>query len=196
MYSFIRKVKSNFKKAGGHKEKKLDKRIRELQLNYKVSILTPKISSTAFVAPDAWILGDVEICDYASVWFQCVLRGDAGKIFIGEASNIQDGCIIHEGANIGKEVTVGHGAVLHCCSVGNGVVVGARSVVWDKAEIGDECLVGVGAVVPPGMKVPPRTMVVGLPAKEKRTLTDEEVKFQYLSAEHYRLLAQDYKKLF
>ncbi len=174
----------------------MDKRIFELQLNYKASTLTPKISSTAFVAPDAWILGDVEICDYASVWFGCVLRGDAGKILIGEGSNIQDGCIIHEGAVIGANVTAGHGAVMHCCKIGNGVIVGACSVVWDNAEIGDECLIGVGAIVPPGMKVPPRTMVVGLPAKIKRELSEEEIKFQYMSAEHYKLLAQDYKNIF
>lgn len=173
----------------------MSKRILQLKLSHHVNLLEPKISPTAFVAPDAWIIGDVEIADDASVWFQCVLRGDAGKISVGKASNIQDGCIIHEGASIGKEVTVGHGAVLHCCKIGNGVVVGARSVVWDKADIGDECLVGVGAVVPPGMKIPPRTMVVGLPAKIKRELSDEEIKFQYLSAEHYKHLARDYKKI-
>ena len=174
----------------------MDNRIIPIKLTYGLNELVPKIARTAFMAPDAWILGDVEIADYASVWFQCVLRGDAGKISIGESTNIQDGCIIHEGAVIGHDVTVGHGAVLHACIIGKGVVVGARSVVWDNAELGDECLIGVGAVVPPGMKVPPRTMVIGLPAKEKRALADEEVKFQYLSAEHYKNLAQYYKKLF
>lgn len=174
----------------------MNKRILELKFSSSVNILAPKISPSAFIAPDAWILGDVEVAEYASVWFQCVLRGDAGKISIGEASNIQDGCIIHEGAVVGKNVTMGHGAVLHCCKVGNGVLIGARSVVWDNAEIGDEAIVGVGAVVPPGMKVPPRAMVVGLPAKVKRELSEEEVKMNYLAAEHYKLLAQDYKKLF
>ncbi len=174
----------------------MNKRILELKLSSSTNILAPKISPSAFIAPDAWILGDVEVAEYASVWFQCVLRGDAGKISIGEASNIQDGCIIHEGAVVGENVTMGHGAILHCCKVGNGVIVGARSVVWDNAEIGDEAIVGVGAVVPPGMKVPPRAMVVGLPAKVKRELSEEEVKMNYLSAEHYKLLAQDYKKLF
>ena len=103
---------------------------------YSLEDLSPKIHETAFVAPSAQIIGDVEILEGASVWFNCVLRGDAGKITIGKGTNIQDGTVIHEETTIGENCVVAHQCLVHRCTVGNNVIIGNGALVFGPAEIG------------------------------------------------------------
>ena len=150
----------------------------------------PQIHETAFVAPSADIIGEVEIGADSSVWFGCVIRGDVFPIKIGSRTNIQDGSVLHvtrkkSALNIGNDVSVGHRACLHGCTVGNRVLVGMGAIVMDDAVIGDDCMVGAGALVPPGMQVPSGCLVVGVPARVKRTLTEGEIQFLRQSAENY-----------
>ena len=132
----------------------------------------PKIHETAFVAPSADIIGEVEIGEKSSVWFQCVLRGDVSPIKIGSRSNIQDHTMIHATRQlsqtvIGDEVTVGHRVTLHGCKIGNRVLVGMGAIILDNAEIGDECIVGAGALVTKNTIIPPRSLVIGAPGESR-----------------------------
>lgn len=140
----------------------------------------PKIGEAAYVADNAAIIGDVEIGNDCSIWFGTVVRGDVNFIRIGSRTNIQDNCVIHvtHGSHptvIAEEVTIGHGAILHGCKIRRGALIGMGARVLDGAVIGENALVSAGALVPEGMRVPPRTLVVGVPAKVKRPLTEEEV---------------------
>lgn len=157
---------------------------------------TPVVSPLAFVAPDAWVIGEVEVMDFASVWFGCVLRGDHGKISVGRYTNVQDGCILHEGVDLGEYVTVGHRALLHRCVVHSGALVGAGAVVWDDAVLEEGSMVGVGAIVPPGMKVKAGTLVRGIPAREIRVLSGGELERNRDSAVAYAELAKHYGEVF
>jgi len=127
-----------------------------------------------FLAPSADIIGDVALHEYASIWFNCVLRGDVDRIEIGPRSNIQDGTVMHADpgfpALIGAEVTVGHNAMIHGCSVGEGSLIGINAVVLNGAKIGRECLVGANALVTEGMEVPDGSLVLGSPGKVVRQL--------------------------
>ena len=140
----------------------------------------PQIHETAFVAPGAQIIGDVHIGAHSSVWFNCVLRGDCYFIRIGENSNIQDNTVIHVtqgrfGTVIGSFVTVGHSAVLHGCTVNDRCLIGIGAIVLDDVTIGEESFIAAGSLVTPGTVIPPRSMVMGAPAKVRRAVTDEEV---------------------
>jgi carbonic anhydrase/acetyltransferase-like protein (isoleucine patch superfamily) len=150
----------------------------------------PKIHETAFVAPSADIIGDVEIGDHSSVWFQCVIRGDVNFIRIGKRTNIQDHSMLHvtrvkSPLVIGDEVTVGHRVTLHGCTVGNRILVGMGAIILDDAVIGDECIIGAGTLITKNTKIPPRSLVLGSPGKVVRTLTPEEIAFLSKSAENY-----------
>jgi carbonic anhydrase/acetyltransferase-like protein (isoleucine patch superfamily) len=150
----------------------------------------PKIHETAFVAPSADIVGDVEIGSQSSVWFQCVIRGDVHFIRIGSRTNIQDHSVLHVTRRqsplfIGDDVTVGHRATLHGCRIGNRVLIGMGALVMDDAEVGDECIIGAGALVTKKTRVPPRSLVLGSPAKVVRPLRAEELEFLAKSAENY-----------
>src|SRR5688572_24176377 len=139
----------------------------------------PRIAGDAFIAENAVIVGAVEIGAGASVWYGAVLRGDVGWIRIGARSNVQDLVCIHmtgglSNSDIGEDVTIGHGAILHGGSIGRGALIGMGSVVLDNADIGEEAIVAAGSVVPPDMKVPPRVLVRGIPAKVVRELNGEE----------------------
>lgn len=138
-----------------------------------------KIHPTAWVAPGAVVRGDVTIGEQANIWYNAVLRADQESITIGKASNIQDNCVLHgdEGnhVTVGEYVTVGHGAILHGCTVEDRCLIGMNAVVLDHAVIGEGSIVGAGAVVGAGTIVPPKSLVVGIPAKVKKTLTDEDV---------------------
>jgi len=141
---------------------------------------TPKIAENAFVAPGAQIIGDVHIGAHSSVWFNCVLRGDCYHIRIGENSNIQDNTVIHVtqgqfGTIIGNYVTVGHSAVLHGCTVMDRCLIGIGAIVLDDVTVGEESFIAAGSLVTPGTKIPPRSMVMGAPAKVRRQVTDQEV---------------------
>jgi carbonic anhydrase/acetyltransferase-like protein (isoleucine patch superfamily) len=154
-----------------------------------------KIHPTAWVAPGAFLRGDVTLGEKVSVWYNAVLRADQEAITIGKNSNIQDNAVLHgdQGNDVvvGENVTVGHGAILHGCTVEDGALIGMGSVVLDHAVIGAGSIVGAGAVVPSGMIVPPRSLVVGIPGKVKKTLTPEESAGNLENMEEYLgLMAQ------
>lgn len=151
---------------------------------------SPSVHASAFVAPGAVVVGDVEVGERSSIWFGCVLRGDVNAIRIGARTNVQDLTTIHVTSRthptvVGDEVTIGHRVVLHGCTVKDRCLVGIGSVVMDGAVVGPEAVVGAGALVPPGMVVPPRTLVMGSPAKVKRDLAPEEIEALRRSAENY-----------
>ena len=138
----------------------------------------PQLSEAAFVADDARIQGDVRLAKDSSVFYGCVLRGDIESIIVGEGSNVQDGSIIHLAddlpAIVGAYCTIGHGAIVHACTVGDECLVGMRAVVLDGAEIGDQSLIAAGSVVTPRTKIPAGSMVMGTPAKVVRPLSPDE----------------------
>jgi carbonic anhydrase/acetyltransferase-like protein (isoleucine patch superfamily) len=158
--------------------------------------LAPRVASDAYVAPGAVLVGDVELDAQASVWFQATLRADLNTIRIGARSNIQDGATIHVadafGTHVGKDVTVGHGAILHACSVGDEVLVGMNAVVLDGAQIGARSIIGANALVTAGTQVPEGSLFLGSPGKVVRRLTREEQDDLATWAERYVILSQAY----
>lgn len=141
---------------------------------------TPRVHRDAWLAPGVVVIGDVEIGAGSSLWYGTVVRGDVHAIRIGARTNLQDHCVVHVtrgqfATEIGDEVTVGHRAVVHGCTVRDGAMVGIGSIVLDGAEIGEEAWVAAGAVVSPGLKVPARALVRGVPGRVIRTLSQDEV---------------------
>lgn len=161
---------------------------------YKNSI--PAIHETCFIAPGAAVIGEVAIGKNSSVWFNTVLRGDMAPIIIGENTNIQDSCVLHcvhnRKVEIGDTVTVGHGAILHSCTIGDNCLVGMGAIILDGVEIGKNCIVGAGSLITPNTIVPEGSLVLGSPAKVKRPLTQEEMENIQRNAEAYIKLVQDY----
>jgi len=160
--------------------------------------ILPKIDENAFIAETAVIAGDVEIGADTGIWYGCVIRGDVNQVRIGARTNIQDGTIIHCARDkfpclIGSDITVGHGAILHACSLEDGCFVGMRATVMDGARIESGAMVAAGALVTPGKRVPKGELWAGSPAKKLRDLTEAELAFFPVSAEHYVNLARDYK---
>ncbi len=150
----------------------------------------PSLGNRTWVAENATLVGDVVIGDDSSIWFGTVIRGDVHSIRIGARTNIQDNCTIHvttamHDVVIGDEVTVGHGVIAHGCHIDRGALIGMGSRVLDGAHVGELALVGAGALVSEGMNVPPRTLVLGIPAKVKRDLTTEEIERLESSWKHY-----------
>ena len=142
--------------------------------------VSPQIAESAYIAAGAQIIGDVHIGAHSSVWFNCVLRGDCYYIRIGDNTNIQDNTVIHVtgglfGTVIGNYVTVGHSAVLHGCTIKDRCLIGIGAIVLDNVTIGEESFIAAGSLVTPGTVIPPRSMVMGAPAKVRRQVTDEEV---------------------
>jgi carbonic anhydrase/acetyltransferase-like protein (isoleucine patch superfamily) len=139
----------------------------------------PQIDRRAFVAPGAFVAGDVVIGPEASVWFTAVVRGDSSYVRVGARTNIHDGAVLHTDPGkpclVGASCTIGHRAIVHGCTVGDGCLIGMGAVVLSGAVIGDESLVGAGAIVPEGAVIAPRSLVLGVPGKVRRTLTEEEV---------------------
>jgi len=148
-----------------------------------------------WIAPNATVIGNVKLLKDASVWFNAVLRGDVELITVGQGSNVQDGAIIHTDpgfpCTIGKNVTVGHLAMLHGCEIGDGSLIGIGSVILNGAKIGKNCIIGSKALVTEGMEIPDGAMVLGIPGKVKKILNEEEQGVVSLGAEHY---IQNYKK--
>ena len=157
----------------------------------------PKIHPRAYIAPGASVIGRVTLEQDASVWFGCVLRGDVNRIEIGEATNIQDGSILHvdDGSPclIAHHVHVGHHANLHGCVVETGAMIGIGAIVLSGARIGREAIVGAGSVVLEGTKIPPRTLAVGAPARVVRKLTDRDIGYIRGWVKKYVQLAKDYQ---
>jgi carbonic anhydrase/acetyltransferase-like protein (isoleucine patch superfamily) len=139
----------------------------------------PSIADGAWVAPTATLVGAVEVAEGASVWYGAVLRGDNEPIVIGRDSNVQDNVVFHTDdgipVSIGEGVSVGHNAVVHGATVGDHVLVGMGAILMNRSVIGDECLIAAGALVSEGTVIPPRSLVVGVPAKVLRELSDDEV---------------------
>ena len=144
----------------------------------------------AFVAPNATVVGDVVLEENVSIWYGAVLRGDSGTIRVGAGTNIQDNCVLHEGTRIGKNCTVGHGAIIHGCTIGDGCLIGMGAIVLDGARLGDHCLVGAGAVVTGKTDAPAGSVLLGSPAKAVRELTPDARQEQEHSAAHYVDLAE------
>lgn len=150
----------------------------------------PRLDSSVFVAPGAAVIGDVEIGADSSVWFNAVVRGDVNKIRIGERTNIQDGCVLHVSVetwalSVGSGVTVGHGAILHGCTVEDSCLIGMAATVLDGAHVGEFSLVAAGSLVREGQRVPGGSLVAGVPAIVKRQLTPAEIEGIRQSALHY-----------
>lgn len=156
---------------------------------------TPSIHPESYIARNATIIGDVEINKNCTVLFNATLRGDwGGRIVVGEGSNIQENACLHVSADaptiIGKNVTVGHGAIVHGCTIGDGTTVGMGSIVIDHARVGKNCLIGAGALVTGTADIPDGMLVLGSPAKAVRPLTEEEIAGSLLAAEEYLEIGQ------
>ena len=149
----------------------------------------PVLGNGVYIANTATLVGDVTLGEYSSVWYGAVLRGDINRLVIGHHTNIQDNAVLHLADEltciVGNYVTVGHSAIVHACAVGDEVLIGMGAVILDGAEIGTQSLIGAKALVKQGMKIPPGSLVVGMPAKVVRALSDEEKKELRASAEKY-----------
>lgn len=160
--------------------------------------VSPRVHPSCFVEDSAQVVGDVELGEDSSVWFNAVLRGDVNPIRIGRRTNLQDLSLVHvttqkHATHVGDDCTVGHRVILHGCLVGNRVLVGMGATLMDGVEVGDECIIGAGALLTPGTKVPPSSLVVGSPGKVKRPITEEERAFLRKSAEGYVHLAAEHR---
>ena len=148
-------------------------------MKYSLEGISVQIEGEVFIAPTATLIGNVLLKDKSSVWWGAVLRGDYERITVGERTNIQDNCIVHMDADfpvtLGNQVTVGHKAVLHGCTIGNNALIGINSVIMNDVVIGDDCLIGSNTLLTEGKQIPPRSLVVGSPGKIIRELNDEEV---------------------
>lgn len=150
----------------------------------------PRIAATAFVEASAQLIGDIELGEQSSVWFNCVLRGDVHSIRIGNSTNVQDGTIIHVTSDqfptvIGNWVTIGHGVILHGCLIKDRSLIGIGAIVLDDVVVGEESLVAAGSLVTPGTVIPPRSLVMGSPARVRRQVTDEEIERIDMHWKHY-----------
>jgi gamma-carbonic anhydrase len=180
----------------------LDARIEELRRRFPRAIidrylaLLPSAGARVLVAPGAAVVGDVGLADDVSVWYGCVLRGDLAPITIGARTNVQDGTVLHVADNgpcvIGADVIVGHRAVLHACRVDDACLIGMQATVLDDAVIGAGSVIGAGALVTQRTVIPPRSLVLGVPGKVVKTLTDAEEKFHRAHAAKYVRLKENY----
>ena len=157
----------------------------------------PIVGKGVYIAPSASVVGDVELGDGSSIWHGAVVRGDVWKITIGELSNIQDACVCHVTTGgpdliVGRRVTVGHGAVLHSCTIEDDCLIGMGSVILDGALIGEGSIVAAGSIVLEGMRIPPRSLVAGVPAGVKKEVGEESVRSIRERAEEYHELALSY----
>lgn len=140
---------------------------------------------TIYKADNATVVGDVTLGNNVSIWYNAVLRGDSGKITVGDGTNIQDGAILHEETTLGKNCTVGHGAIVHGCTVGDNCVIGMGAIVLNGAVIGSNCIVGAGALVTGKMNAPDGSMILGSPAKVVKELTEQQIADNAQSALDY-----------
>lgn len=158
---------------------------------YTLGDMKPEIPSSGnyWVAPDAQVMGNIRLCENASVWFGAVLRGDHELITIGENSNVQDQSVIHTDigfpCTLGKDVTIGHQAMLHGCTIGDNSLIGIGATILNGARIGKNCLIGARALISEGKEIPDGSMVIGMPGKVVRELDEDAIKMISLSAQHY-----------
>ena len=158
--------------------------------------LFTKTSAGFFLAHNATVVGDVTIGELTSFWFNAVVRGDVAPVRFGKRVNVQDCAVVHCDSDvpndIGDDVTIGHAAIVHGRSVGSGTLIGMSATVLGQTRIGNECLIAAGSVVPPGLEVPDRMVVMGVPGKIVRPVKDEELKYMRWLNGHYVQLAQKY----
>jgi carbonic anhydrase/acetyltransferase-like protein (isoleucine patch superfamily) len=151
-----------------------------------------------FIADSAAVIGSVTLHPNASIWFNCVVRGDTDELIIGENSNIQDGSVLHTDPGnklrVGRDVTVGHMVMLHGCEIGDNTLVGIKSVVLNGAKIGRNCIIGANTLITEGKEIPDGSLVIGSPGKVVRPLTPPEVQMITLSARHYVENARRYRQ--
>lgn len=157
---------------------------------YKLGDRVPQMpEKDFFVADNATLIGSVVLHSHASVWWNAVLRADQDQIVIGECSNVQDGSVLHVDPGmpviVGKNVTIGHKVMLHGCTIGDNTLVGIGAVVLNGARIGQGCLIGAGALITEGKEIPDNSMVLGVPGKVVKTLSDKDAQMLKLSADHY-----------
>jgi carbonic anhydrase/acetyltransferase-like protein (isoleucine patch superfamily) len=160
--------------------------------------IVPRVAADVFLAPNASVIGDVEIGEGSGIWFGAVLRGDVMAIRIGARTSIQDNCVLHAtggwaATHVGRDCTIGHAVVLHGCAVGDRVLVGMGSIVLDAAEIGSDTILGAGSVVTPRTKLPSGVLAVGRPAKVVRELREEDLARIREAAELYVGYAREYR---
>jgi carbonic anhydrase/acetyltransferase-like protein (isoleucine patch superfamily) len=157
--------------------------------------IKPNIHENTFIAENAVVIGDVNIEEGASIWYNAVLRGDIESITIGKYSNIQDNCTVHTETNIptklGDYTVVGHNAIVHGCTIGNNCLIGMGVIILNGAVIGDNCIIGAGTVVTERKEIPPNSLVIGVPGKIVRQVTEEEIQSVKANAIRYSKL---YKK--
>ena len=146
---------------------------------YALGPHTPDIDPQSWIAPNATVIGKVHLAKNVSIWWGCIVRGDIDDLFVGENTNIQDGTVLHTDPGlqlvIGRDVTVGHRAILHGCTIGDGCLIGMGATILNRAVIGKHCLIGASALIPEGKIIPDRSLVVGAPGRIVRQLTDEDL---------------------
>lgn len=156
---------------------------------YSYKNLNPEIAEGCFIAPSADVIGDVKLGNNVSIWYNSVVRGDMDEIVIGENTNIQDLCMLHVDYNIplhiGKNVTIGHKATLHGCTIGDSCLIGMGAIIMDNAKIGANSLVAAGTIIPPGKEYPPGSFIMGVPGRVKKELTEEEKQLYGGVYKHY-----------
>lgn len=165
---------------------------------YALGSKAPLIDNSCFVADEATLIGDVILKEKSSVWPQAVLRGDSEPITIGAGSNVQDGAVLHTDPgyplSVADQVTIGHQAMLHGCTIGSGSLIGIQAVILNGAVIGKNCLVGAGALITEGTAFPDNSLILGTPAKVVKTLTDEACRGIHANTQTYIDKAALYKK--
>ena len=159
-------------------------------MQYKLRETTPDV----LICDGAKVSGDVTLGKGVNIWYNAVLRGDEGAITVGEGTNIQDCAVLHEETRVGAGCTIGHGAIVHGCTVGNNVLIGMGAIVLNGANIGDDCIVGAGALVTGKMDAPAGSMILGSPAKVTRPLTEAEIASNREAAEGYLHAAEAYRR--
>ena len=164
---------------------------------YQLGEHAPDIDPSAYITDNANIIGKVKIEAKASIWFDVTIRGDNELITVGENSNVQESCVLHTDPGcpltISKNVTIGHQAMLHGCTIGEGSLIGIQAVILNGAKIGKNCLVGAGALVTEGKTFPDNSLIVGAPAKAIRTLTEEDIARMHGNTDNYVKRGQSYK---
>ena len=143
-----------------------------------------------FIAPNATVVGDVTLEKRVNIWYGAVLRGDLGAIHIGEGTNIQDNCVVHEAVTVGRGCTVGHGAILHGCTIGDHCLIGMGAIILNGAVLGEHCMVGAGAVVTGKMNAPAGSLLLGNPATVVKPLTQQQIDYIHEDARQYLALAE------
>ena len=148
-----------------------------------------QIHETVFIAPGAVVLGDVTIGENSGIWYNAVVRGDRDAIVIGKGSNIQDNAVVHLGSGypveIGDHVTIGHGAIVHGCKIGDNTMIGMGAILMNGCKIGKNCIIGAGALVTQNVEIPDNSLVIGNPGKVRRAVTEEEIRWNLENAQLY-----------